>query len=102
MNMTTPETSRKRATITRIFHATRQNTTQATARAMKKEIIRFLTGPWRHGHRGTVIAVWTRLLPSPPERVRCQPPLDLIWIRVSVLGTVDGPTSAVPFVNAVS
>ena len=36
MTMTTPETTRKMATATRIFNATRQNATQAMARAMKK------------------------------------------------------------------
>ena len=56
MTMTTPVTTRKMATATRIFNATRQNATLATARAMKKGSMRFPTGPVGRGHRGTVIA----------------------------------------------
>jgi len=56
MTMTTPETIRKTATATRTFSATRQNAILATARAMKKGSMRFPTGPWGRGHRGTVIA----------------------------------------------
>jgi hypothetical protein len=99
--MTTPETSRKRATIAMSLMATRQNATQATARAMKKGIILFPHRPGdgaaRVRHHGG-----GRPLPSPPGGVRCVPPLDLYMDSVLVLGTVDGPTSAVLFVYAVS
>ena len=99
--MTTPETSRKRATTAMILMATRQNATQATARAMKKGIIRFPHRPGGgaalvHGHRG---GVGYCLLHRSGYDV-CHH-WTFVWIRVPVLSTVDGPTSAVLFVYAV-
>src|SRR5690349_17538976 len=77
--------------------AARQNATEATARAMKKGIIS-VSSPARGG--SALVAQASRrgrLLPSLPEQVRCLPPLDLYLDSVPVLGTVDGPTSAVLF-----